>query len=215
MSDSPYELQRLVTVATFSTPWEAQIARSRLAADGLHALVADEHVIRMVALSNAIGGIQLKVREKDAAAAVEILRHLAPLPDIYLVGSDTAAAAGPEPGAAGAADGGSQDDGDAAGWEPGDLGDPRDWPLATIARFHSPWEAHVAGSLLESEGVRCCVLEERLPAVNLLSAEPTAFNRLEVHQADAARAAEILARAWSTPALVALPDPDSDPEPGA
>jgi hypothetical protein len=98
--------------------------------------------------------------------------------------------------------------GAAAPGEHGGQGD--DTALSTVARFHTPWEAHLARSFLESEGLRCCVLEERLPAVHLLSAEPVAYNRLEVRQADAARAAEILARAWSYPSLVAIPDPDAD-----
>src|SRR5258708_22176188 len=102
MSDSPYELQRLVTVRTFSTPWEAQIAQARLGSEGLHSLIANEHVIRMVALSNAVGGIQLKGREQDAAAAAAALRRLAPLPAIYLVSpcvGDAGAAARPAPAA--------------------------------------------------------------------------------------------------------------------
>src|ERR1700686_1597545 len=94
MSESPYELQRLVTVGTFSTPWEAQIAQARLGSEGLHSLIANEHVIRMVALSNAVGGIQLKVREQDAEAAA-VLGRLAPLPEIYRVGQDAGAAGAP------------------------------------------------------------------------------------------------------------------------
>jgi len=303
MSDSPYELQRLVTVRTFSTPWEAQIAQARLGSEGLHSLIANEHVIRMVALSNAVGGIQLKVREQDAAAAAAVLGRLAPLPEIYLVTQDASAAAGAAPAslpapppvsvparpaiapppdvgtsadtaagslagtaeeADGAADGGEPGGGSAGCpscggadlrpeqssrlvlgvlrvsrrsfrcgdcgslWRPEEIGgEPRldpgfpetdgetreqdeDTALSTVARFHTPWEAHLARTFLESEGLRCCVLEERLPAVHLLSAQPVAYNRLEVRQADAARAAEILARAWSYPSLVALPDPDLD-----
>jgi putative signal transducing protein len=303
MSDSPYELQRLVTVRTFSTPWEAQIAQARLGSEGLHSLIANEHVIRMVALSNAVGGIQLKVREQDAEAAAAVLGRLAPLPEIYLVTQDPSAAAGaapasvpapppvglparpaiappPDAGTAagtaagslagtaeevdGAADGGEPRGGSAGCpscggadlrpeqssrlvlgvlrvsrrsfrcgdcgslWRPEEIGgaprvDPgfqetdgetreqdEDTALSTVARFHTPWEAHLARTFLESEGLRCCVLEERLPAVHLLSAQPVAYNRLEVRQADAARAAEILARAWSYPSLVALPDPDLD-----
>jgi len=299
MSDSPYELQRLVTVRTFSTPWEAQIAQARLGSEGLHSLIANEHVIRMVALSNAVGGIQLKVREQDAAAAAAVLGRLAPLPEIYLVTHDASAAAGaapasvpasppvsvparpaiappPDAGTAagtlagtaaevdGAADGCGPGGGSAGCpscggadlrpeqssrlvlgvlrvsrrsfrcgdcgslWRPEEIGgaprlDPglpetdgeareqdEDTALSTVARFHTPWEAHLARTFLESEGLRCCVLEERLPAVHLLSAQPVAYNRLEVRQADAARAAEILARAWSYPSLVALPDPDLD-----
>jgi Putative prokaryotic signal transducing protein len=306
MSDSPYELQRLVTVRTFSTPWEAQIAQARLGSEGLHSLIANEHVIRMVALSNAVGGIQLKVREQDAEAAAAVLGRLAPLPEIYLVTHDasdasvaaaTAPASVPDPRpvtvparpaiapppdagtaagtvagtaagtveeVAGAADGGEPRGGSAGCpscggadlrpeqssrlvlgvlrvsrrsfrcgdcgslWRPEEIGgaprlDPgfpeadgeareqdEDTALSTVARFHTPWEAHLARTFLESEGLRCCVLEERLPAVHLLSAQPVAYNRLEVRQADAARAAEILARAWSYPSLVALPDPDLD-----
>lgn len=303
--DSPYELQRLVVVATFSTPWEAQIAQARLSAEGLHSLIADEHVIRMVALANAVGGIRLKVREQDAAAAAEVLRRLAPLPEIYLVPQDAASDGDAGDGADGVGDGDHDDvphgkgpDGrsgmgagglaspiEAAGtrtaagvtgaagedsrrcpacdgadlrverssrlllgvlpvsrwgyrcgdcgvlWKSDEVegGRPLDLPppetsdgapveagkapLITVARFGTPWEAHLARTLLESEGVRCCVLEERMPAVHMLSAAPAAFNRLEVHQADAQRAGEILARAYSYPALVATPDPETDLDP--
>ena len=285
MSDSPFELLRLVTVATFSTPWEAQIAQARLAAEGIHSLIAGEHVIRMVALSNAIGGLQLQVREGDAGAAADALQGFAPLPEIYLVGPDAdpanagqPAAAGPRanrcptcgsgdlqaerssrlvlgvlpmsrkayrcgacgvlwkpeeigadavglgagPGAAGERKGDGEpegwDDGmggapDRAGDENGEVGAAAA-PLAIVARFHTPWEAHLARTLLESEGLRACVIEERLPAVNLLSAAPQAANRLEVRQQDAFRASEILSRAWSYPARAALPDGDSDDGPG-
>jgi hypothetical protein len=291
MADSPYELERLVTIGTFSTPWEAQIAQARLGAEGLHSLIANEHVIRLVALSNAVGGVQLKVRERDVEAAAAVLRRLAPLPEIYLIQppGSTATAAGPlvdpalppaQPvppvrptvapipppaarqdltGASCPACGGGDLRPERSSrlvlgllpvsrqgyrcadcgsfWRAEEIGDgvPRlaahrqgpapdagapgeddDAALVTVARFHTPWEAHLARTFLESEGLRCCVLEERLPAVHLLSAEPVAFNRLEVHQADAAQAAEVLARAWSQPALVAVPDPDAgDPEPDA
>jgi hypothetical protein len=287
MSDSPYELQRLVTVGTFNTPWEAQIAQARLGAEGLYSLIADEHVIRMVALSNAVGGIRLKVRERDAAAATEVLRRLAPLPEIYLVTGDAPGAPGPPQGeegpdilempgqapdttpadpaasagmasAATAGAGFREAPGDAAGlacpacgsadlwferssrlvlgvlplgrrgYRCGECGilwrieEVRGEPalagaeaLTTVARFHTPWEAHLARTYLESEGLRCCVFEERLPAVHLLSAQPVAYNRLEVRRGDAARAAEILARAFSYPARVAAPDPDAEPDSGA
>jgi ribosomal protein S27AE len=270
MSDSPFELLRLVTVATFSTPWEAQIAQARLAAEGIHSLIAGEHVIRMVALSNAIGGLQLQVREEDAGAAAEALQGFAPLPEIHLVGHETEPA-----GAANAADAAdAADTADAAADEPprsrcptcgsGDLlaerssrlvlgvlpmsrkayrcgacgvlwkpeeiiaasrpardaetapgrqSEEEEPPLAAVARFHTPWEAHLARTLLESEGIRACVVEERLPAVNLLSAAAPASNRLEVRQEDAARASAILSRSWSYPSRVALPDGDSDDGP--
>jgi hypothetical protein len=116
-------------------------------------------------------------------------------------------------------DAGAAGDGGGYGGSEGEgEGEGEDTALSTVARFHTPWEAHLARTFLESEGLRCCVLEERLPAVRLLSAIPIAYNRVEVRLADAARAAEILARAWSYPSLVAIPDPDStgsdaDPDP--
>jgi hypothetical protein len=279
MSDSPFELLPLVTVATFTTPWEAQIAQARLAAEGIHSLIAGEHVIRMVALSNAIGGVRLQVREGDVAAAAEALERFGPLPEIYLVGQDAGpadAAAATLPVASRCPSCGSGDlqaerssrlllgvlpiarkayRCGACGvlWRPEEitaaarsmpipgplagspeLGDAEDHgnrephgedlpdgesdetgataPLATIARFHTPWEAHLARTLLESEGLRASVVEERLPAVNLLSSAPHASNRLEVRQRDALRATEILTRAWSYPARVALSDADPDDE---
>jgi hypothetical protein len=179
MPEPPFELQKLVTVGTYTFPWEAQVARGRLEAEGIAALIADEHTIRMVALNSAIGGIQVRVREDEAGRAVEVLRRHTPLPEIYLV-PDPGPAAASHPAAAPVA--------------------PLDVPLVTAARFHTVWEAHLARTLLESEGIPACVLEERLPAVNLLSSALRAANRLEVRGADAARAAEILALAMRGPA---------------
>tara|TARA_R100001143_G_scaffold755_1_gene2242 strand:- start:4968 stop:5165 length:198 start_codon:yes stop_codon:yes gene_type:complete len=48
----------LKTVATFSFPHEAHIARAKLESEGIPALVADEHTINMQWLySNALGGV--------------------------------------------------------------------------------------------------------------------------------------------------------------
>ncbi|WP_439135193.1 putative signal transducing protein [Pseudomaricurvus sp.] len=52
----------LTTVATYSFPYEAQIARAHLDAEGIPAFVADEHTINMQWLySNAMGGVRLQV----------------------------------------------------------------------------------------------------------------------------------------------------------
>ena len=37
----------MVTIATFSFPYEAQIARAKLDSEGIPATVADEHTINM------------------------------------------------------------------------------------------------------------------------------------------------------------------------
>jgi hypothetical protein len=170
MSDSEFELdlERLVTIETFSSPWQAQLARACLESEGIHAVVADEHFYRLYgALSGTMGGVKLQVRPEEAQRASELLRNRQPIPEIYLVTEeDLRSGAPPEPD------------------EPESL--------ITVGRFATPWEAHLARTLLESEGIDACVLEERLPPVSLLTNTPLALNRVEVHPADAERALALL-----------------------
>jgi hypothetical protein len=168
MSDLEYELSRLVTVGTFSSPWEAQLALACLQGEGIEAVIADEHFLRLYgALSNALGGVRLQVRPEHAERAAELLRGRRPI--FYIVREDEEG----EPMA----------------------GLPEEEPeaLVTVGRFYSPWEAHLARTLLESEGIGACVHEERLPAVSLLTGAPTALSRVEVYPRDVERALEILA----------------------
>lgn len=169
MSDLEFELEKLVTVETFSSSWEAELARACLETEGIHSVVADEHFFRLYsALSSTLGGVRLQVRPEDAERAAELLRERRPI--LYLVSDE-------------------------------DAGPPRfeeaEEPeaLVTVGRFYSPGEAHLARALLESEGIDACVLEERLPAVSLLTGAPTALSRLEVHPGDAERALAVLAEA--------------------
>lgn len=227
MQEPQYELEKLVTVETFSTPWEAQLARARLETEGIHSVIADENFVRLYwALSNAMGGVKLKVREEDAPRAAELLQDRCPIPEIYLVTEEDAA----RPRCPGC----RSDNLDFERWSRlGFIGSwvilgvplpiPRrrwicrncgaDWKeeempqlppheaddgpnrgaLVTVARFVTPWEAQLAKSLLESEGLEACVVEERLPPVSLLSGEPLALNRVEVREDDAPRALELLA----------------------
>jgi hypothetical protein len=67
--------------------------------------------------------------------------------------------------------------------------------LVTVGRFPTPWEAQLARTLLESEGIDVCLMEERLPPVSLLTGTPLALNRVEVHPEDAERALALLAAA--------------------
>lgn len=166
MSEPEYDLEKLVTVETFSSSWEAQLARSCLEAEGIHSVIADEHFHRLYsALSSTLGGVRLQVRPEDADRAAEMLRNRRPI--FYLVTEDDSQPVFEE------------------------IEEPV--ALVTVGRFPTPWEAHLARTLLESEGIDACVLEERLPAVSLLTGEPVAMSRVEVHPEDAERALEILA----------------------
>jgi hypothetical protein len=166
MSDLEYELSRLVTVETFSSPWEAQLARACLQAEGIEAVIADEHFFRLYgALSNALGGVRLQVRPEQAGRAAELLRERRPIFYVVKEEDDEPAASAPD-------------------------GEPE--ALVAVARFYSPWEAHLARTLLESEGIDACVHEERLPGASLLTGAPTALSRVEVHPRDVERALEVL-----------------------
>ena len=166
MSDPEYDLEKLVTVETFSSSWEAQLARACLEAEGIHSVIADEHFHRLYsALSSTLGGVRLQVRPEDAGPAAELLRNRRPI--LYLVTEDDSQPVFEE------------------------IEEPV--ALVIVGRFPTPWEAHLARTLLESEGIDACVLEERLPAVSLLTGEPVAMSRVEVHPEDAERALEILA----------------------
>lgn len=64
----------LVTVATFDLMTDAHIAMGRLAAEGVEAWLADEHLVQTDWLySVAVGGIKLQVRPEDAEQARTIL----------------------------------------------------------------------------------------------------------------------------------------------
>jgi hypothetical protein len=230
MPESRFDLERLVTLETFTSPWEAQLARARLEAEGIHSFIADENFIRLYwALSNAVGGVKLQVREEDATRAAELLQTRRPIPEIYLVTEEEAA----RPRCPGC----KSDNvfferwsrrgfigswillglplpiplrrwscrNCGAEWKEEEIGSPRPAPLeeepellprtgdlVTVARFVTPWEAHLARTLLESNGIDACVFEERLPPVSLLTGRPLALNRLEVHEEDAERALEVL-----------------------
>lgn len=198
--------ERFVTIATYVFSWEAQLAKARLESEGIGSVVADENAAGIYG-ANAIGGIKLRVREEDADRATSLLRTLRPLPEIYLVTEeDSRRARCPSCRSEDlAAEGWFRRRWSCracgAAWKEGTAEDPEEDPaaeathigLVTVARFDTPWEAHLARTLLESQGIDACVLEERLPPLNLLTGEALALNRVEVHRADAGRAAELLA----------------------
>lgn len=64
-----------VTVASFSQPFEAHLAKTQLEADGITCVVSDEYLIRVDwLLSNAVGGVKLMVPVWEAERAKDILR---------------------------------------------------------------------------------------------------------------------------------------------
>lgn len=74
-----------VVVAAFTFPWEAELARALLASEGIHAVLADENLVRLYwFVANAVGGVKILVAESEADRAAEVLRRPADLPEIGL-----------------------------------------------------------------------------------------------------------------------------------
>jgi hypothetical protein len=65
--------QRLITIATFDTVVEGNLALNRLEDAGIVAFLADEEVGAIWTLANAIRGIKLQVEESDADEALVVL----------------------------------------------------------------------------------------------------------------------------------------------
>ncbi len=67
---------RLVTVASFDGPTQAQMARSALESAGIRSVLTDEATVTLFwHMSNAIGGIKVQVMEVDATRALAILEE--------------------------------------------------------------------------------------------------------------------------------------------
>jgi Putative prokaryotic signal transducing protein len=199
MIDPSWDLEELVTVGTFAASWEARLAQARLAAEGVDAVVTDE-IVGTFYGGSVVGGIKLRVREDEAARASEVLARESPIPEIYLVTEEDAR----QPRCPSCRSENISSEGwlvrrwtcrrCGAAWKEGAIPEGEEDPdLITVARFGTPWEAHLARTLLESHGIDACVMEERFPPIDLLSGQPLALNRLAVHPADADRALEALA----------------------
>lgn len=64
----------LVTVATFSSAFNAHVYEGRLRAEGIEAYIKDEHTIQVNPFySQALGGIKLQVKDTDIEEAKRIL----------------------------------------------------------------------------------------------------------------------------------------------
>lgn len=78
--------EKLVTLTTFSSPVEAQMAKNLLEAHGIVAYLADEETVGMYwLLGNAIGGVKLQVADSDLERAADTLetrgQRNAPVPE--------------------------------------------------------------------------------------------------------------------------------------
>lgn len=64
----------LITITSFANPVDANLAKTRLEAEGIDCVVTNEHIASMNWIwPLAIGGVGLQVRESDAERAAEIL----------------------------------------------------------------------------------------------------------------------------------------------
>lgn len=69
--------KKLITVATYTQPIQAHIAKGRLEAEGILCFLGDENIVSVHPFySNAVGGVKLKVREEEAEQAFAILDQI-------------------------------------------------------------------------------------------------------------------------------------------
>jgi hypothetical protein len=66
----------LITIARFNHIHDAYLIRSKLESEGIECFIPDEMLAKTTFTSLGVeGGIRLKVRERDAAEALEILNE--------------------------------------------------------------------------------------------------------------------------------------------
>lgn len=68
------DMDEFVTVATYDNSTDAHIALGRLSAEGIEAVLFDDHMVQMDWLyAIALGGVKLRVARGDEAAARRVL----------------------------------------------------------------------------------------------------------------------------------------------
>ena len=68
---------KLITVQVFDNPIDLHLLKSKLESEGIRCFVFDEHTVTLNRLmSQGVGGIKLKIDEKDKDKAVEILNEI-------------------------------------------------------------------------------------------------------------------------------------------
>lgn len=69
-------MNQFVTIKTFTYAYEVVVLKGRLESEGITTFIKNENFSQIASLySNAIGGVQLQVRENDLPRAIEILRE--------------------------------------------------------------------------------------------------------------------------------------------
>src|SRR5579872_5225157 len=71
---TPPDMDEFVTIATYDNSTDAHIALGRLSAEGIEAVLFDDHIVQMDWLyAIALGGVKLRVTRGDEAAARKVL----------------------------------------------------------------------------------------------------------------------------------------------
>ena len=78
---------KFVTVANYSRPVDAHLARTKLESEGITCFVTDEVFVQVNWLFPSVGGVKLKVPAEEAQRAKDILR---PTPRLVVVAADDA-----------------------------------------------------------------------------------------------------------------------------
>jgi hypothetical protein len=77
LEDELVDGRRLVVLAAYNTPIEAQIARSRLEIEGIAADLLDENTVSIgTHLALAVGGVKLRIFEDDLEHARDVLNNM-------------------------------------------------------------------------------------------------------------------------------------------
>jgi rubredoxin len=86
-----WDFEERAVAASFTSPWEAELVRARLEAEGLEAVLADDNLIHMDwFVAQAVGGVKVLVRPSELARAAEILRADHSLPELGLAEAEDA-----------------------------------------------------------------------------------------------------------------------------
>jgi hypothetical protein len=71
-----YTREKIVTIASYSQPEEAELVQAKLESEGIRSFIADGNFVSSYRLASvAVGGVRLQVRKSDAEVALQILNE--------------------------------------------------------------------------------------------------------------------------------------------